>query len=311
MENLNCGIYQIRNIVNGKCYIGQSIELRKRKSNHFSNLKKNNGGENRYLQNSFDKHGQENFVFEILLYCEPFELTRYEQFFVDKYKKLGKLYNFRECVDSNKGLKYSSPSLETRKRMSKNHADVSGKNNPMFRKRGKDNPNFGKHHTKETKEKISKANKNPSKKTREKISKSKMGEKNPNFGKHLSKETKEKMSKSHKNLSKETREKMSQAKKGKNNFMFGKHHSKKTKAKMSKNHADFLGKNHPQWGKHPSEETREKMRKAKLIKKDIVLKIKKMLNLGIFQKNISKKLNIGKSTIHKVKNGYYDEIYNL
>lgn len=59
-------IYRIRNLVNGKIYIGstQKIAIR-RKEEHFCELV---GGYhyNKHLQNSFDKHGKASFTFEVL-----------------------------------------------------------------------------------------------------------------------------------------------------------------------------------------------------------------------------------------------------
>jgi hypothetical protein len=48
-------------------------------------------------------------------------------------------------------------SLKTKLKMRLNHANVSGKNNPMFgvHRYGKDAPNYGKYHTKEAKKKMS------------------------------------------------------------------------------------------------------------------------------------------------------------
>ena len=34
------GVYQIRNLVNGKIYVGSSINLKQRKTSHFSKLRK-------------------------------------------------------------------------------------------------------------------------------------------------------------------------------------------------------------------------------------------------------------------------------
>lgn len=69
--------------------------------------------------------------------------------------------------------------------MRQNHADVSGANNPMF----------GKHHTEETRKRLSTINKGKtlSTETKRKISESTKGEKNHNYGKHLSEDTKEKL----------------------------------------------------------------------------------------------------------------------
>lgn len=112
-RKLNSGIYQIRNILNNDLYIGQSADFRSRKYNHYSGLK-NNKSRHNILQNAINKYGIENFVFEILIYCEDFELTRYEQFFVNKYDPK---YNvLKECVDSCKGVKRSE---EIKEKMSK------------------------------------------------------------------------------------------------------------------------------------------------------------------------------------------------
>jgi hypothetical protein len=59
------------------------------------------------------------------------------------------------------------------------------------------------------------------------------GKNNPNYGKPRSEETKRKISEGNKNPSEEKRKKMSVALKGKNNPMYNKTHSEETKRKMS------------------------------------------------------------------------------
>ena len=100
--------------------------------------------------------------------------------------------------------------------------------------------NLGKHHSAETRKKMSEALK---------------GEKCYIFGKHLSEDT---------------RKKISQAKNGDKNPMFGKHHSAEARKKMSEVHK---GKHHSaetckkiaesNKGKHRSAETRQKMSEAR------------------------------------------------
>ena len=79
--------------------------------------------------------------------------------------------------------------------------------------------NRGKHHSAETRQKMSESlrGKHLSTETRKKLSESLKGKNNPFFGKHHSAEACKKMSESHKgkHLSEETRKKMSEAKKGK------------------------------------------------------------------------------------------------
>jgi group I intron endonuclease len=114
---LKTGIYKIENIVSKKIYVGQSIDLQNRKNLHFYWLRKNNHA-NTHLQSSFKKYGEENFKFSILLYCEDFELTRYETFYDNYYKALGLSYNARKCIDSNKGIKHSAEAIQ---KMSDSH----------------------------------------------------------------------------------------------------------------------------------------------------------------------------------------------
>jgi hypothetical protein len=73
-------------------------------------------------------------------------------------------------------------------------------NNPMFGKNGENHPRYGKHHSEETKKKMSDAHKGkyPSEETRKKMSDANKGENNHNYGKHLSEETKRKLSDAHK-----------------------------------------------------------------------------------------------------------------
>lgn len=59
------GIYQIRNLINSKIYIGSSVCIEKRWKWHKSRLR-NSTHSNIHLQRSWDKYGSENFVFEIL-----------------------------------------------------------------------------------------------------------------------------------------------------------------------------------------------------------------------------------------------------
>lgn len=59
------GIYIITCLINGKYYIGKSNNIWSRKTSHFKKLRVNNH-ENSYLQNAFNKYGEENFTFEIL-----------------------------------------------------------------------------------------------------------------------------------------------------------------------------------------------------------------------------------------------------
>ena len=66
---MNSGVYGIFNKINGKVYVGSSIDLDKRKGDHFKGFVK---GEaiNQHLKYAVLKYGIENFEFVILEYCE-------------------------------------------------------------------------------------------------------------------------------------------------------------------------------------------------------------------------------------------------
>jgi group I intron endonuclease len=159
---LNCGIYKIENLVNGNIYIGKSSNLNHRRIKHFSELR-NKKHKNKHLENAFHKYGEKNFIFKVILYCEPEELTYYEQSLVDLLKPE---YNIcKECVDNLLGVPRSE---ETKRKISEN----------TVHKSGEEHWNFGKHHTEETKIKISNSNKGKirSEETIKNLSQSHMGQ---------------------------------------------------------------------------------------------------------------------------------------
>ena len=80
-----CGIYKIKNIKNNKIYIGSSIDIQRRWKEHISDLQ-HNKHPNTHLQNSWNKYGKENFIFEILEKCDSDCLLEKEQYYIDKYK---------------------------------------------------------------------------------------------------------------------------------------------------------------------------------------------------------------------------------
>lgn len=161
---MNSGIYQIRNLINSHIYIGSSCDLNLRQKDHFRHLRYGTH-HNKYLQNAYNKYGEDQFVFEILEYCDKNELIIREQWYIDSWNPE---YNLCPTAASPLGFKHSDetknllrelklglPSFfkgkkhttETKNRMSENHANVSGDKNPMF----------GKHLSNKSKEKLSKS----------------------------------------------------------------------------------------------------------------------------------------------------------
>lgn len=108
VKKLNTGIYQIVNIINGKRYIGSSINLAEREKQHFRML--NNGNHpNCFLQKTYNKYGEENLKFRVLLYCAENDLIFFEQRVIDSYDFI-ELYNLRKIADSNRGFVWNNES---------------------------------------------------------------------------------------------------------------------------------------------------------------------------------------------------------
>ena len=92
---MNSGIYRITNIINGKFYVGQTIDLIARKSSHFVYLRGNNH-HNPKLQAAYNKYGAEAFVFEALERVDRINLAEREAFWVTKLNAIELGYNIKE-----------------------------------------------------------------------------------------------------------------------------------------------------------------------------------------------------------------------
>ena len=110
------GVYCIKNLVNEKIYIGSSVNMLRRKKKHFAELRKRihcNG----YLQSSFDKYGESNFVFYILRECPKDELLDVEQLYMDKYQSYNEENGYN--LSKNTKLKPGWAQERTRDKISK------------------------------------------------------------------------------------------------------------------------------------------------------------------------------------------------
>lgn len=158
---MNSGIYKITSIINNKIYIGSSKNIEKRFNVHKKQLN-NNTHINPHLQSSWNKYGEENFVFDILEYCDISNLIEKEQFYMDKTLCYNREIGFNNCIKADRPLGYKHTE-EAKKRMSlikKEQIKKGIVKAPVYK--------GGTKHSEETKEKI-------------RITK--LGNKNPMFGK--------------------------------------------------------------------------------------------------------------------------------
>ena len=184
------GIYAIRSQIDGKIYVGSTGRyFFKRFSEHKDKLNSNKHC-NPHLQRAWNKHGDDRFEFIILENVQDsslLEIKEKEWVELLKSKNPEYGYNIADPIKGTLGLKFDSPSVETRLKMSK--AKV-GRNNYMY----------GRKHTEEAKEGMSINRKGFifTKEHREKIRLSKIGKNNSFYGKRHSDETKKKISESKK-----------------------------------------------------------------------------------------------------------------
>lgn len=125
------GIYKITNKLNDKVYIGQSKNIMQRFREHKSALNRNLH-KNEHLQLSWNKYGENNFLFEIVKECCANELDYYEKKFINLYKSTDRNYGYNIEFGGNAKKKVSQ---STKDKISLHHADVSGENNPMYHKK--------------------------------------------------------------------------------------------------------------------------------------------------------------------------------
>ena len=103
----NSGVYKIQNKINGKLYIGSSVDLKFRFSCHLNDLRANRNSI--YLQRAWNKYGENNFDFKVLLFCDKKNILFYEQRFIDKLNACNVLIGYNLCpiAGSPLGIKHT------------------------------------------------------------------------------------------------------------------------------------------------------------------------------------------------------------
>lgn len=84
---IKIGIYKIENLINHKCYIGQSRNINKRWTDHrVAAFNKNDKGYDYPLYRAIRKYGLNNFDFSIIEECSIKELNEKEKYWISFYQ---------------------------------------------------------------------------------------------------------------------------------------------------------------------------------------------------------------------------------
>lgn len=177
-------IYKATNLVNGKIYIGQTVEdlpERVRKHLYEAHSKRDS---NVVFHRAIRKYGDDNFLWDIIDYADSKqELDVKEEYWINKYNshihiKKSNGYNMTFGGEGSEGYKHTEEAIQKMSNIQKE------------RFKNKENcPMYGKNHTEESKQKISEARK-----------KLYTGENHPWHGRKHSDESKQKMRESSKGV---------------------------------------------------------------------------------------------------------------
>lgn len=104
----NYGIYGIRNKINDKVYVGQTGERFLRRYWHHQWKLRDNSHDNMYLQNAWNKYGEDNFEYVVLESVEDSSLLdELEIKYIDYYKKNNLSYNMLLGGGGRRGFRMS------------------------------------------------------------------------------------------------------------------------------------------------------------------------------------------------------------
>lgn len=165
MNNENCGIYLLTNIINGKVYVGKSINIKKRFYDHakdeYSNYKKHTTP----ITNAIRKYGWNSFDKKIIEVCDKIFILEKETYWIRQYDALNRNKGYNVCEYSNDTtgykhtkearLKMSISHKGKKKNFSKEYIEILKSRIKAVTGPGKNNPMYGKKHTEITKNKIS------------------------------------------------------------------------------------------------------------------------------------------------------------
>ena len=162
---MSSGIYKIRNLVNGKVYIGSAVNFKRRWDYHKSRLN-NNSHNNIHLQNAWNKNGQENFVFEVVEEVLPSEfddkktfkiklVNIKEQYYLDTLLFAQDYINKKNNIFLELGYNLNPTASNSLGRPTSEYTKKKISESLIGKMIGDKNPNYGRKHSIETRKIIS------------------------------------------------------------------------------------------------------------------------------------------------------------
>lgn len=121
MREKLCGIYKLTNKIDGKIYIGQTVDYHRR-MNEYANRKAENSSKYN-IMSAVNKYGFDNFDSELIFKCDKSELDYYEMFFIKKYKSYMKKYGYNSFHIKSSGKQGLNRS--TKSKMKKSHIGLT------------------------------------------------------------------------------------------------------------------------------------------------------------------------------------------
>jgi group I intron endonuclease len=118
MSNEKSGVYLFISKLNGKKYIGSTLDLESRYKSHIHNANRDTDNK-QVIAHAIKKYGIKNFSYEVLEYCDKNMLIEREQYYLDLHEPFvdnDKGYNVRKIADNNSGITLSD---NTKEKMSK------------------------------------------------------------------------------------------------------------------------------------------------------------------------------------------------
>lgn len=120
-----CGIYLIRNLINGKVYIGKSVNIYKRIMAHRCSLTaKRKKEENSHFIAAWYKYGADAFEYIVLQECSINNLQQRELYWITVYDSLNPIKGYNKRLDSSGGMiPHEETKLKLRKASTKRYSD--------------------------------------------------------------------------------------------------------------------------------------------------------------------------------------------